>query len=141
MATAGAVGHARGNQTAIELHQWASQLGSAAPHSPEATRKSLPSVSSLGPGLHRLGMSVMRASDPDDTANDLSLIPRGQLGDFNAANRHYEDSHMQSHAPNQQPETTGPTGKPRGFQIHKVQAAAQRAKGNQYAGPDDDGAD
>ena len=30
---------------------------------------------------------------------------------------------------------------PRGFQIHKVQAAAQRAKGNNYQGPDDDGSD
>ena len=34
-----------------------------------------------------------------------------------------------------------PPLKPRGFQIHKVQAAAQAAKGNQYTGPDDDGAD
>ena len=64
----------------------------------------------------------------------------GTIDAFNQANRHFEDSHMQS--PTQTPQQPGvPSGKPRGFQIHKVQAAAQAAKGNQYTGPDDDGSD
>ena len=40
--------------------------------------------------------------DPDDTANDPSLLPG-----FNAANRHYEDSHMQSHADDQSSQGQG----------------------------------
>jgi hypothetical protein len=90
----------------------------------------------FAPGLKRFNDVMNRRSDPDDTANDPSLMPG-----FNAANRHYEDSHMHSHAPAQPPQPGVPSGKPRGFQIHKVQAAAQAAKGNQYNGPDDDGAD
>ena len=35
-ATAGAVAHATGNQTAINLHAWANQPGMPAAHSPEA---------------------------------------------------------------------------------------------------------
>jgi hypothetical protein len=60
---------------------------------------------------------------------------------FNQANRHFEDSHMQSHSDAQPQQPGVPSGKPRGLQIHHVQAAAQAAKGNQYTGPDDDGAD
>ena len=58
---------------------------------------------------------------------------------FKQANQHFEQSHLQSHADAQPPGVA--SGKPRGFQIHKVQAAAQAAKGNQYTGPDDDGSD
>ena len=60
---------------------------------------------------------------------------------FNQAYQHFEASHLQSHADAKPQQPGGPSGKPRGFQIHKVQAAAQRAKGNQYTGPDDDGSD
>ena len=110
MATAGAVAHALGNQTAVDLHAWANQPGMPdEAHSPEATQRS-----------NELAADEMRA--------------------FNRAETHYQASHLQ--ASGQPPPQPGvPSGKPRGFQIHKVQAAAQRAKGNQYAGPDDDGAD
>jgi hypothetical protein len=36
MATAGAVAHATGNQTAVNLHAWATQPGMPAAHTPEA---------------------------------------------------------------------------------------------------------
>jgi hypothetical protein len=190
-ATAGAVAHQLGSNTAVELAAWAN-ASNKTPSDP--TRGS--EFSSFAPGLQRLQQTVRRASDPDDTANDLSLMPgaraaapthRGpvaigsagrervrqaldmrearaddegtphvgplalgspgrarldrSMATFNQANRHYQDSHMQSHAPDQPKQPGVPSGKPRGFQIHKVQAAAQRAKGNQYTGPDDDGAD
>jgi hypothetical protein len=35
-ATAGAVAHATGNQTAVNLHAWATQPGMPAAHTPEA---------------------------------------------------------------------------------------------------------
>ena len=66
------------------------------------------------------------------------LSPR-ETAAFNQADQHFENSHLQSHANAQPQPPGGPSGKPRGFQIHHVQAAAQRAKGNQYTGPDDDG--
>jgi len=75
-----------------------------------------------------------------DHTSAPSMNPRASAA-FNQANQHFEDSHPQSHADAQPQQAGEPRGKPRGFQIHKVQAAAQAAKGNQYSGPDDDGSD
>jgi hypothetical protein len=132
------------DQTAANIDAWARHVGPDNVHEPGVELR----ANSFAPGLHRLNMAVHRASDPDDTANDLSLMPSARVHSelsgamrvtFNTAERHYDDSHMHSHAPSQQPEPPrGPTGKPRGFQIHKVQAAAQAARGAQYNGPDDD---
>ena len=108
MATAGAVAHATGNQTAVNLHAWANQPGMPAAHSPEAHQ--------------------------ERRAPTAPLTPE-QVRAFNHAEAHYEASHMQPSG--QQP--LGPSGKPRGFQIHRVQAAAQAARGARYDGPNDDG--
>jgi len=67
-----------------------------------------------------------------------SLSPH-ETAAFNQADQHFEQSQIQTHA--QTPQPGVPSGKPRGFQIHHVQAAAQAAKGNQYTGPDNDGSD
>jgi hypothetical protein len=85
------------------------------------------------PGRARLDRSMT------GQAHTPALSPE-QSRAFESANQHFHDSHMTGHAP-EQPQPGVPSGKPRGFQIHKVQAAAQAAKGNQYTGPDDDGSD
>jgi hypothetical protein len=48
-ATAGAVAHATGNQTAINLHAWANQPGMPAAHSPEAHQERRPPTAPLTP--------------------------------------------------------------------------------------------
>lgn len=66
-----------------------------------------------------------------------SLSPQ-QTQAFKTANQHYTDAHMMG-ATEKTPPTYGPNGNgKRGFQIGRVQAAAQAAKGNQYDGGDDD---
>lgn len=65
-----------------------------------------------------------------------SLSP-DQSRAFNAAAQHYSDSHMTGHTDKPPPEN-GPNGNGlRGFQIPKVQAAAQAAKGTNYQGTEE----
>src|SRR6202011_1584575 len=68
MATAGAVAHATGNQTAVNLHAWASQPDMPAAHSPEAHQE--------------------RRAPP------APLTPE-QARAFGEANDHHETSHLQ----------------------------------------------
>lgn len=75
-----------------------------------------------------------------DHTSAPAMSPRENAA-FKQANQHFEQSHLQSHSDAQPQQPGVASGKPRGFQIHKVQAAAQAAKGNQYTGPDDDGSD
>lgn len=65
-------------------------------------------------------------------------LPPNQTRAFNAASQHYADSHMTGETAQKQPPTYGANGDGRkGFQIPKVQAAAQAAKGNNYQGPEE----
>ena len=68
MATAGAVAHAAGNQTAVNLHAWANQPGMPAAHAPEAHQAC--------------------------RAPTAPLTPE-QLRAFDEANEHHEASHLQ----------------------------------------------
>ena len=84
--------------------------------------------------------SQRRQARQADHTSAPAMSPRVSAA-FNQANQHFEQSHLQSHADAQPQQPGVASGKPRGFQIHKVQAAAQAGKGNQYTGPDDDGSD
>lgn len=96
-----------------------------------------------GTDAYHEGMQHMRAGRvPKATPSSAGAERSGSLSPdqsraFNAAQQHYADSHMTGHA-DKQPPTYGDNGDGRkGFQIPKVQAAAQSAKGNKYEGPDE----
>lgn len=77
--------------------------------------------------------------------NDLAQRSRGNgpqrlsgndAGKFEEANRHYQDAHMGHTAPQEQADAGG-SGSGKGWQNPKNQASAQRAKGNNYNGPEE----
>lgn len=90
-------------------------------------------------GMYRrtgLTPDVLHGKSGPSSGPQGSLDP-GQTRAFNQASQHYSDSHMTGHADKASP-TYGANGDGRrGFQIPKVQAAAQAAKGNNYQGPDE----
>lgn len=108
------------------------------------------SVEKRGGGMFRALGAEKERSSPGPQG---SLSP-DQSRAFASANQHYADSHMTGHSPpspdggsvgagapgkTKQPPVNGLNGNSlRGFQIPKVQASAQAAKGNQYNGPDGD---
>jgi hypothetical protein len=133
--------------TALNLAAHQYRPGMLLPHEPgaqhramEVDRKQGPAPQ-LGYGMQRLDTAVHRYRDPDDTANDPSL-----MSGFNAANRQYEDAHMQSHAPPQpDPNANHSRGTQNEQNLKQIIAnrqarAAQNAtSGGQGGGGNDDG--
>ncbi len=92
----------------------------------------------VGKEFGDISRHYQRAISPA-AGNQQSRPSSGEMQRFKAANRAYEDAHMQSHGAEENgPPEYGINGNGmRGFQIPKVQAAAQRAKGNNYTGPEE----
>lgn len=83
-------------------------------------------------GLRMPGLIQQPAWNNGGNSGNGSLSP-DQSRAFNAASQHYAGSHT-----DKPPPENGPNGNGlRGFQISKVQAAAQAAKGYDYQGPEE----
>ena len=77
------------------------------------------------------------AASPAKNSGTPGKLSASDYTHFSQANKSFAAGKAQSRKPDQNAQSTGPSGKPRGFQIGHVQAAAQAAKGNTYTGPED----